>query len=82
MSCSNPKLIRMPLFFSALRGRVYLPQYELAQFGLTDKDVFSRKVTDAWRDFMKEQIIRARSFFNLAEEGASQLDKDSRWPVN
>ncbi|TYH66678.1 hypothetical protein ES332_D06G139700v1 [Gossypium tomentosum] len=65
----------------ALRGRVYLPQDELAQFGLTDKDVFSRKVTDAWRDFMKEQIIRARSFFNLAEEGASQLDKDSRWPV-
>ncbi|KAK8707329.1 hypothetical protein V6N13_058390 [Hibiscus sabdariffa] len=65
----------------ASRGRVYLPQDELAQFGLSDKDVFSRKVTDAWRDFMKEQIIRARFFFNLAEEGASQLDKDSRWPV-
>ncbi|XWS28223.1 hypothetical protein CRYUN_Cryun25bG0047700 [Craigia yunnanensis] len=65
----------------ALRGRVYLPQDELVQFGLCDKDVLSRKVTDAWRDFMKEQIIRARFFFNLAEEGASQLDKASRWPV-
>ncbi|KAE8665057.1 Phytoene synthase [Hibiscus syriacus] len=62
-------------------GRVYLPQDDLAQFGLSDKDVFSRKVTDAWRDFMKEQIVRARFFFNLAEEGPSQLDKDSRWPV-
>lgn len=67
--------------FSALRGRVYLPEDELAQFGLSDKDVLSRKVTDAWREFMKEQITRARFFFKLAEEGASQLDKDSRWPV-
>jgi phytoene synthase len=30
---------------------------------------------------MKEQITRARFYFNLAEVGASQLDKDSRWPV-
>ncbi|KAK9941406.1 hypothetical protein M0R45_018009 [Rubus argutus] len=65
----------------AARGRVYLPQDELAQFGLCDKDVFSRKVSDQWREFMKEQITRARHYFNLAEEGASQLEKDSRWPV-
>ncbi|KAA8549648.1 hypothetical protein F0562_001334 [Nyssa sinensis] len=65
----------------ALRGRVYLPQDELAQFGLCDEDVFSRKVTDEWREFMKEQITRARFYFNQAEEGASQLDKASRWPV-
>ncbi|KAH0997927.1 hypothetical protein GBA52_021791 [Prunus armeniaca] len=65
----------------AMRGRVYLPQDELAQFGLGDNDVFSRKVTDQWREFMKEQITRARFYFNLAEEGASQLDKASRWPV-
>ncbi|GKV30334.1 hypothetical protein SLEP1_g39151 [Rubroshorea leprosula] len=61
----------------ASRGRVYLPQDELAQFGLCDKDVFSRKVTDSWREFMKEQITRARFYFNLAEEGASQL----KWNV-
>ncbi|KAL2540852.1 Phytoene synthase [Abeliophyllum distichum] len=65
----------------ALRGRVYLPQNELAKYGLSDKDVFSRKVTDGWREFMKEQISRARFYFNQAEEGASQLDKASRWPV-
>ncbi|XP_065878913.1 phytoene synthase 2, chloroplastic-like [Euphorbia lathyris] len=65
----------------ALRGRIYLPQDELSQFGLSDKDVFERKVSDGWREFMKEQIKRARYYFNLAEEGASQLDKDSRWPV-
>lgn len=67
--------------FSTLRGRVYLPQDELAQFGLCDSDVFSRKVTDNWKEFMKEQITRARFYFNQAEEGASQLEKASRWPV-
>ncbi|MCD7465023.1 hypothetical protein HAX54_000415 [Datura stramonium] len=65
----------------ALRGRVYLPQDELAQFGIRDEDVFARKVTDQWREFMKEQIRRARFYFNLAEEGASHLNKASRWPV-
>ncbi|KAJ0778490.1 putative 15-cis-phytoene synthase [Helianthus annuus] len=65
----------------ALRGRVYLPQDELAQFGLCDEDVYSRRVTDNWREFMKGQIRRARFYFNQAEEGASKLDKDSRWPV-
>ncbi|CAL1373172.1 unnamed protein product [Linum trigynum] len=65
----------------ALRGRVYLPQEELAQFGLSDRDVMSGKVTDGWRELMKAQITRARSYFNLAEEGASHLDDASRWPV-
>ncbi|XP_026401303.1 phytoene synthase 2, chloroplastic-like isoform X2 [Papaver somniferum] len=65
----------------ALRGRVYLPQDELAQFGLRDEDVYSRTVSDKWREFMKQQITRARFFFSKAEEGASQLDAASRWPV-
>jgi len=69
------------LIISALRGRVYLPQDELAQFGLCDKDVFSRNVSERWRKFMKHQITRARFYFNRAEEGVSQLEKASRWPV-
>ncbi|XP_068636811.1 phytoene synthase 2, chloroplastic-like [Aristolochia californica] len=64
-----------------LRGRVYLPQDELAQFGLCDDDVLSRKISDRWKEFMKAQIRRARFYFKEAEEGASQLDKASRWPV-
>ncbi|XP_028759738.1 phytoene synthase 2, chloroplastic-like [Neltuma alba] len=65
----------------ASRGRVYLPQDELAQFGLSDKDIFSGTVTEEWKVFMKHQINRARFYFSLAEEGASQLEKASRWPV-
>lgn len=67
--------------FSALRGRVYLPQDELAQFGICDDDILSMRVTDKWREFMKQQIKRARFYFKLAEKGASELDKSSRWPV-
>jgi len=66
---------------SARRGRIYLPQDELARFGLSDADIFAGKVTDKWRAFMKDQIKRARVFFVEAEKGVRELDKDSRWPV-
>nr|QED90244.1 phytoene synthase [Eschscholzia californica] len=65
----------------ARRGRVYLPQDELAQAGLSDEDIFAGKVTDKWRSFMKKQIQRARMFFDEAEKGVTQLSSASRWPV-
>ncbi|KAL3637376.1 Syntaxin-like protein psy1 [Castilleja foliolosa] len=63
------------------RGRVYLPQDELAQAGLSDEDIFAGKVTDKWRNFMKKQIQRARKFFDDAESGVTELSAASRWPV-
>lgn len=65
----------------ASRGRVYLPQDELAQAGLSDDDIFAGKVTDKWRNFMKNQIKRARTFFDEAEKGVTELNEASRWPV-
>ncbi|CAH9138939.1 unnamed protein product [Cuscuta epithymum] len=65
----------------AKRGRVYLPQDELAQAGLCDDDIFVGKVTDKWRSFMKKQIQRARKFFDEAERGVTDLSSASRWPV-
>ncbi|KAH0983759.1 hypothetical protein GBA52_010936 [Prunus armeniaca] len=65
----------------ARRGRVYLPQDELAQAGLSDDDIFQGKVTDKWKMFMKGQIKRARMFFDEAEKGVSELNSASRWPV-
>ncbi|KAL4335587.1 hypothetical protein GQ457_07G003480 [Hibiscus cannabinus] len=65
----------------ARRGRVYLPQDELARFGLSDDDIFRGQVTDRWRNFMKDQIKRARMFFDEAEKGVSELNSASRWPV-
>lgn len=65
----------------ARRGRIYLPQDELAQFGLTDADIFKGEVTEKWRAFMRFQIKRAREYFVRAEAGVPELDKNSRWPV-
>ena len=67
---------------SAGRGRIYLPQDELAQAGISDDDIFAGKVTDKWRNFMKNQIKRARMFFDEAENGVTELSAASRWPVN
>ncbi|KAL5708507.1 hypothetical protein ACHQM5_019298 [Ranunculus cassubicifolius] len=65
----------------ALRGRVYLPQDELARFGLSDKDVLSMEVTDKWREFMKFQIERARFYYSIAEEGTTHVEKANGWPL-
>ncbi|KAK6793363.1 hypothetical protein RDI58_006816 [Solanum bulbocastanum] len=65
----------------ARRGRVYLPQDELAQAGLSDEDIFAGRVTDKWRLFMKKQIHRARKFFDDAEKGVTELSAASRFPV-
>lgn len=70
------------MFFSARRGRVYLPQDELAQAGLSDEDIFKGVVTNRWRNFMKQQIKRARMFFEEAERGVTELSQASRWPVS
>ena len=66
---------------SARRGRIYLPQDELEMAGLSEADIFNGRVTDEWRSFMRGQITRARSFFRQAEEGATELNQESRWPV-
>ncbi|XP_010558661.1 PREDICTED: phytoene synthase 2, chloroplastic-like [Tarenaya hassleriana] len=65
----------------ARRGRVYLPQDELTQAGLSDEDIFAGRVTEKWRNFMKMQIKRARKFFDEAEKGVTELSSASRWPV-
>jgi phytoene/squalene synthetase len=49
--------------------------------GLSEADIFNGRVTDEWRGFMRGQITRARAFFRQAEEGATELNQESRWPV-
>lgn len=65
----------------ARRGRIYLPLDELSRAGLSEEDIFAGKVTDRWRNFMRDQIQRARMFFDEAEAGVAQLSQASRWPV-
>ena len=43
-------------------GRVYLPQDELASFGVTEDDIAAGRATPAWQALMKFQAERARTF--------------------
>jgi phytoene synthase len=43
-------------------GRVYLPQDELASFGVTEDDIAAGHATDAWRALMTFQAERARAY--------------------
>jgi len=52
-------------------GRVYLPQDELAQHGVTEDDIAQRRVTPAWRSLMSFQTERARAHL---DEGLKLLD--------
>ena len=50
----------------ARRDRVYLPQDELARFGLTAEDILARRDSDAFRALMAFQADRAQSYYDLA----------------
>ena len=63
------------------RGRIYLPQDEIKQFGLTEEDLFECKVTPNWEAFIKFQIARARDYYKEAEKGIPMLAPDARFAV-
>jgi 15-cis-phytoene synthase len=56
-------------------GRVYLPQDELAAFGVTEDDIAAERLTPEWRELMAFQAERAR--LHLAE-GLHLLDSLDR----
>ncbi|URD84859.1 phytoene synthase, partial [Musa troglodytarum] len=74
-------LMSVPVMGIAPESKATVETDELARFGLSDDDIFDGKVTDKWRSFMKNQITRARMFFRAAEDGVSELNQASRWPI-
>jgi phytoene synthase len=62
----------------AARGRIYLPQEDLARFGCTEDDVLASRCTAAFRQVMAFECARAgeyygRARFSLAEEDRPAL---------
>lgn len=49
------------------RGRIYLPEEDLARFGCTTGDLAAGVVTDRVRALLKYECDRARSFYDRAE---------------
>lgn len=62
-------------------GRVYLPEDELAAFGLAETDLDREEVDERWRDFMRFQIERNRRLYREAAPGIVLLNTDGRFAV-
>lgn len=58
-------------------GRVYLPQDELARFGVAESDLALGQMTDPLRELIRFQIARARAYYADAEAGIPLLDGDA-----
>ena len=62
-------------------GRVYMPQDELASFGMTSSDIALKKRDDRFVEFMKFQIERNRRVYKEALPGIKLLNWQGRLAV-
>jgi phytoene synthase len=58
-------------------GRVYLPQDELARFGVDEDDIAEARVTPQWRELMAFQAARARAHLQSGSTLLDRLDRRS-----
>jgi phytoene synthase len=62
-------------------GRIYLPQDELREFGISETDIARGHITDNWRRFMAFQIERNRQLYRESIEGVQLLNKEGRLAI-
>lgn len=63
------------------RGRLYLPQDDLASFGLTEDDVAREQIDDNWRFLMRFQIERAHRLYDESWPGIALLNRDGQFAI-
>ena len=62
-------------------GRIYLPQTELVQFGVSERHIFDEIMTPQLRALMKFQVERAERYYVEAIPGISLLNTDSQYAI-
>lgn len=62
-------------------GRIYLPQDELAAYGISEVDLTRGEVTPRWRAFMRFQVARTRQLYAEAEGGIRFLTRDGQLAI-
>lgn len=62
----------------ARRGRIYLPQDEMAQFSVHPKDILSARETAGFQQLMKFQIERAQHFYDQALSELPAMDRKAQ----
>lgn len=63
------------------RGRIYLPREDMRKFGVTDEQLYAKRVDQNYVEMMKFQIARARMYYERARRGVFMLAPESRLPV-
>ena len=61
------------------RGRVYLPQEEMDQFGYSEDELSRHIRNEAFGKLMRLQVERARSYYEAAQPGLALLDSRGRF---
>lgn len=64
----------------ARRNRIYLPQDELAQFGVTEDDLLNGRASEGFAALMAHQVARARTFYQQAFQALPAEDRRSQRP--
>lgn len=62
-------------------GRVYLPQAELREFGLSDADIETGRNTQRWQAFMRFQVERNQQLYREAMPGIAYLHPAGRFAI-
>ncbi|MDX2137757.1 MAG: squalene/phytoene synthase family protein [Chloroflexota bacterium] len=62
-------------------GRLYLPQDEMAAFGLTELDIEQGRLDARWQAFMAFQINRTRQLYAESLPGIDYLHGDGRFAI-
>ena len=62
-------------------GRLYIPQADLAEFGVTEQDIFNEKMNPQLRALMKFQVERADQYYTEAIPGIALLKTESQYAI-
>lgn len=63
------------------RGRVYLPQEDLARFGVTDEDLAAGRISTSFVSLMQFETERARALYAQSDSGIDALPGHARMAV-
>ena len=64
----------------ARRDRIYLPQDELARFGVTEGDILNSRETEEFKRLMEFQIERAENYYTRAFAALPDEDRNKQRP--
>jgi phytoene synthase len=62
-------------------GRIYLPYSEMSRFGVDERDIMERNMTEDLRQLMKFQVNRAHQYYEEADAGIPMLNRESQFTI-